>query len=66
MKQVMLCNGEFVRAESEDELEDIVWEEVERHITVIHGGPNLCVEHERLVETLFDQTMATMEDSHEE
>jgi hypothetical protein len=47
---------------SEEELEDKVWEECESHVTVVHGGENLNPEHCQLVETLFDQTMATMED----
>ena len=63
MKQVMLINGDFLSADTEEELEDKVWEEVERHVTVVHGGENLNPEHSQLVEAAFDQTMATMEDT---
>ena len=66
MKQVMMFDNSFLTAETEEELEDLVFEDCDCHVTVVHGGPNLNVEHEIMVERLFDQCMATMEDVDEE
>ena len=66
MKQVTLWNGDVLSAATEEELEDKVFEACDRHVTVVHGGPNLNVEHEIMVERVFDHCMATMESTDAE
>ena len=58
MKKVVLDNGVEIVANTREELEEKIWEEISNQITVVGGGPNMNPEHYKLVEEEFDEVMS--------